>query len=68
MSLHFIEIPNHPTYLINRAGEVYNTKSNRKIKPSLTSSSGYYTVYVDGIFLEIEEKTHYEISFEYIYR
>ena len=48
MSLNFIEIPNNPIYLINRAGEVYNTKSNRKIKPSLTSSSGYYTVYVDG--------------------
>lgn len=46
--LHFIEIPDHPTYLINRVGEVYNIKFKRKLKASLTSSSGYYTVYVDG--------------------
>lgn len=46
--LHFIEIPDHSNYLISKKGEVYSTKSKKKLKANLSSSSGYYTVYVDG--------------------
>lgn len=46
--LHFIEIPNHANYLISKDGEVYSCKSKKRLKANLSSSSGYYTVYVDG--------------------
>lgn len=46
--LHFIEIPDHSNYLISKKGEVYSTKSKKKLKVSL-SSSGYYTVYIDSV-------------------
>lgn len=46
--MHFIRIPNHPMYLINMRGEVYNTKTGNLLKNSLSGSSGYYTVFVDG--------------------
>lgn len=46
--LHFIRIPNHPAYLINERGEVYNTKTGNLLKNSLSGSSGYRTVFVDG--------------------
>lgn len=45
--LHFIEIANHPTYLINKRGDVYNTKTKRILKHS-HSNTGYYTVFVEG--------------------
>lgn len=45
--LHFIEIPNHPNYSINRNGDVYNNKTRHLMKHS-QSNTGYCTVFVDG--------------------
>lgn len=41
-------ILDHPHYSISKDGEVYSNKSKKKLKANLSSSSGYYTVYVDG--------------------
>lgn len=46
--INFYVIPTHPNYLINKRGVVINQKTNRKLKPCKSSSSGYLTVYVDG--------------------
>lgn len=44
----FYEIKGHEKYLINKNGEVFNTKTNRILKASSGASHGYLTVYVDG--------------------
>lgn len=46
--MNFYEIKGHETYLINRNGEVLNTKTNRILKASPGASHGYLTVYLDG--------------------